>query len=258
LLNDSGEAVTESGAVARYRGGMPDSLPVLQHALMRTYLVWKSLPPKPGRTTNLIWRITAMPAVWPPHWTSMQRASFTQELDDAERLWAERVFRSLTTTEFGQPVRRPTPLADLYNVIGAREADRATSDRVLEIFRRRENSFLQVNKDGSVDISHESLIWKWKRLNGWVALEAASAELYRDLVKDAPGRATWGEPKLSSAVKVRNRDRWNVDWALQYSEAASMTSSAFLAPSGTAARNQKLLRWFALAATLAVVISQCS
>jgi hypothetical protein len=45
LLNDSGDEVSDPAAGARYRGGAPDPLPVLQHALMRTYIDWKSAPP---------------------------------------------------------------------------------------------------------------------------------------------------------------------------------------------------------------------
>jgi hypothetical protein len=45
---------------------------------------------------------------------------------------------------------------------------------------QRENSFLRVYKDETVDITHESLIWKWKRLCNWVEIEAMSAELYGD------------------------------------------------------------------------------
>jgi hypothetical protein len=60
---------------------------------------------------------------------------FIKELDEAGQRWAQRMFRCLTTTEPGRPVRRPTPLANLYKVIGtAGPEDQAKVDRVLGVF----------------------------------------------------------------------------------------------------------------------------
>jgi formylglycine-generating enzyme required for sulfatase activity len=253
LLNDSGDESADPAVGARYRGGAPDPLPVLQHALMRTYSEWKSLAQEK----------TAGPIDLPQYRDAgrMEAAIdqhaerlFTEELGDEGRRWVERIFRCLTTTELGRPVRRPTQLADLYNIVAAKDGDKEKIDAVLNLLRQRENSFVQLYRDGSVDISHESLIWKWKRLSGWVADEAASAELYRDLVKDASGKATWGEPKLSAALAVRKNNVWNADWAKQYSDGRFQDVEAFLSRSQKAARNQLWLRWFAVAAAVAVMI----
>lgn len=253
LLNDAGDEVSDPTTTSHYRGGVPDTLPVLQHSLMRTYLEWKALVLDGGNA-----RIDLA------HYSKAGRMAlalnqhaehaFTKELDDAGRRWAERIFRCVTTTEMGRPVRRPTLLEDLYKVVGAREEDQAKVDEVLGIFGRRENSFLQVNKDTSVDISHESLIWKWNRLSGWVAAEAASAELYRDLAKNAQDKATWGEPKLSAALTVRRDESWNKHWAQQYSPDRFEDVGRFLERSRRAVRTQKVLRGFGIALTLAVMI----
>jgi WD40 repeat protein len=253
LLNDSGEEVSDPAAGTRYRGGAPDPLPVLQHALMRTYLEWKSLPRSEGdgridlkhyRAAGRMESALEQHAEW----------VFTKELDEAGRKWAEFIFRCLTTTELGRPVRRPTLCGDLYKIVGAREEDRSKVDEVLAVLQRRENSFVKVHNDGTVDISHESLIWKWKRLNEWVEREATSAEMYRDLVKDALGKATWGEPKLSAALAVREQDAWNEHWAGQYSDSSFDDVIAFIARSRSAVRNQKWLRWFGVAAAVALII----
>jgi hypothetical protein len=253
LLNDSGDEVSDPAAGTRYRGGAPDPLPVLQHALMRTYLEWNSPPRSEGDgriDLKHYWTAGRMESALDQH----AERVFTQELDEAGRKWAERIFRCLTTTELGRPVRRPTLLADLYKTVGAREPDRAKIDEVLAVLQRRVNSFLKVHRDSTVDISHESLIWKWKRLSGWVAKEAAGAELYRDLVKDARGTATWGEPKLSAALAVLEQDGWNENWAGQYSESSFDDVIALLARSRTAVRNQKWLRWFGATAAVALII----
>ena len=252
LLNDSGDDVIDSGAISNDRGGAPDPLPVLQHALMRTYLEWGSGPDGAGGPIDLTHYEKAgrMASALDRHAEDV----FTKELDEAGRNWAERIFRCVTTTEMGCPVRRPTPLSELYGVVGARKEDRAKIDEVLALFGRRKNSFLHVSKDASVDISHESLIWKWKRLNDWVTAEAESAELYRDLVKDARGKATWGEPKLSSALAVCRAQGWNQVWANQYSAGRFEEVERFLERSRKAARKQKWIRWFGIAAAAAVVI----
>jgi hypothetical protein len=237
LLNDSGDEFSDPGTTPAYRGGTPDTLPVLQHALMRTYLEWKLLPEE-GENACIDLRhyrkAGRMAAALGQH-----AEQVFHRLDDAGRRWAERIFRCVTTTELGRPVRRPTPLAELYRVIGAGDQDRARIADVLTVFGMRENSFLQVNSDTSVDLSHESLIWKWKRLSDWVAAEAAGADLYRDLVKDANGQATWGESKLSSALAVCDRDAWNKAWARQYSESEFDDVLAFLSRSRKAVRNRK-------------------
>jgi formylglycine-generating enzyme required for sulfatase activity len=255
LLNDSGDEVSDPGVGAHYRGGAPDPLPVLQHALMRTYLDWKSAPPSEadGRIDITHYqKAGSMASALNDH---AEQVFNSTDLDDAGRRWAERIFRCLTTTELGRPVRRPTPLAKLYEVIGARrQEDQARVDEALRVFEKRENSFLKVHSDQTVDIMHESLIWKWRRLGDWVKQEAAGAELYRDLVKDAGGKATWGEPKLSSAIAVRERDGWNEAWAGQYSEKSFQGVLEFLERSRKAVRNQKWLRWFGAAAAVGLII----
>jgi Tol biopolymer transport system component len=258
LLNDSADetarAVDDASAGARYRGGAPDPLPVLQHALMRTYVQWKALPPE--QATQSIDLIHYRNAGGMASALDQQAEDlFANQLDDDGRKWTERIFRCLTTTELGRPVRRPTPLDELYRIIGAvQPSDRDKVDRLLALFEERQISFLRVYKDKTVDISHESLIWKWKRLSRWLELEAAGAELYRDLAKDALGKATWGDPKLAGALAVRERDAWNQDWALQYSGAKFTDVEAFLKRSRIAARNEKWLRWFGWAAAAALVI----
>ena len=248
LLNDAGDEGTVAAASAHHTGGAPDPLPVLQHALMRSYLAWNHA----DRPIDLVDYREAgrMQSALDLHAEHV----FTEGLDDAGRVWTERIFRCLTTTELGRAVRRPTLLAELCQIVGANSDDRQRVDAVLAVLQSPRNSFVKIQKDTTVDISHESLIWKWRRLAGWVAKESAGAELYRDLAKDAYGKATWGEPKLSSALAVRQKDAWNQAWARQYSESPFQDVEAFLSRSERAVRKQKLLRWFAMAAAVALVI----
>jgi formylglycine-generating enzyme required for sulfatase activity len=253
LLNDSGTETDDVTDDSGYRGRAPDPLPVLQHALMRTYAHWLSLPrDQAGDRMDLRHYQAAgrMESALDQHAEAMYRDT----LDDAGRRWAERIFRCLTTTELGRPIRRPTPLDELYAVIGAQDHERAGVDKAIDLFRGPEQSFLHVSGEKTVDISHESLIWRWKRLGAWVRQETASAEMYRDLAKNSQGDTTWGEPKLSSTLALRDKEAWNAAWARQYSEADFSLANAFLDRSRTAVRNQRWLRWSAAAAVLAVVV----
>jgi hypothetical protein len=257
LLNDSAEQKLELNLDSDYRGPS-DPLPVLQHALMRTYIVWKSEDAKDAIDLCHYREAGTMESALDKH------AEFLfGKLDQDGQIVAERIFRCITTTELGRPIRRPTPLADVFRIIGARAEDQTKVDNVLGVFRERENSFIQYNRDKSVDIVHESLIWKWKRLGDWVKDEAGSAELYRDLVKDAHGDATWGEPKLSSTLARRNKDAWNRDWAQQYAEDKFAQVELLLKRSRKAVRRQKWLRWIGIgiaagAVVLAFVLAQKS
>ena len=215
LLNDAGDD--------------PDQLPVLQHALQQTYAGWVQA----GGTGDLDFE----------HYEAagtMQRA-----LDEhAERVYAsaggsgwivERIFRCLTVDENGRAVRRPARFERILRVIGASGNPSLESEtrRIIELFAAPENSFLvwgtrkALEPESVVDISHESLIRKWSRLQGWVRDEAKGVDIYRYLRRDAslyPNDAgLWNEPDLSTALKARESMGWNAAWAEQYSQGAGAT-----------------------------------
>ncbi len=88
-------------------------------------------------------------------------------------------------TELGddhREVRRPTAVAEIAAVA------RATPDEVaacIRHFAEQGRSFVTVSSDGVVDISHESLIRQWPRLQAWVREEADSRDQYRRLANAA-------------------------------------------------------------------------
>lgn len=255
LLNDSGSDLSVEEKGVQYRGGAPDPLPLLQHALLRTWNEWQK---RTGADSNLPIDLIDYQAAGriDSALDFHAQSIYDNQLDDAGRAWAERIFRCLTTTELGRPVRRATRESDLYQVIGARPEDTSAVDHVLQIFAESENSLIRIYGDSTVDIMHESLIWKWKRLRGWVAEESVSADLYHDLMKDATSAmaAVWSDPKLSWALGLRRREAWNESWARQYSEQPFKKIEDFLARSSKAARNQRWLRWLVGAATVALLI----
>jgi hypothetical protein len=124
LLNDSAAEVIDSSAHQWPGAGVSDPLHLLQHALMRTYLQWKWRTGRGGEPIDLgdYERAGRMASALDQHAETV----FAKEFDDAGRVWAERIFRCLTTTQLARPIRRPTLLADLYKIVGTpHQEDRA-------------------------------------------------------------------------------------------------------------------------------------
>jgi hypothetical protein len=75
--------------------------------------------------------------------------------------------------------------------------------------------------DTVVDITHESVIRKWQRLETWVREESRSAEWYADLARDVvryrnQTASLWQDPELAGVEQRRRDDSWNDAWADQY------------------------------------------
>lgn len=205
-------------------GDDPDLLPVLQHVMLRTYREWL----RQGGTGRLEQR----------HYEavgSIDRAldihgdEILNRLDATGARMAERLFRSLTVVQNGVVLRRPRRLKHLYDVVGADTAEaRKAVEIVIARFADRNHSFLMLSAwplapDTVVDITHESLIRKWRRLDRWVRDEARGAEWYSDLLRDvvrhrAGEGGLWQDPELATALRRRQADGWTAAWADQYRE----------------------------------------
>lgn len=147
------------------------------------------------------------------------------ELTESRRKLAEQILRCLTERgPDNREVRRPMTVRDLCAVTGADETEVIA---VVETFRRPGRSFLMppaatpLTADSLVDISHESLIRNWKRLQEWVDDEARCARTYRRLAETAvlygTGEAAlWRDPDLQTALNWRDRIEPNVAWARRY------------------------------------------
>jgi hypothetical protein len=204
-------------------GDDPDQLPVLQHALTRTYFRWKSDGAKGSIDLEHYEKIGGIRGALDSHANSI-----LESLDEASRRCAPQVFRCLTTAESGRDVRRPARIERIYEVTGAADdASRRAVDAVVAAFSAREHSLLVctggpgVRSESVVDISHESLIRGWALLAGWVKDESKNAEWYRDLAADveryaAGEKGLWRDPDLAHALWLQSENRWNAAWAAQY------------------------------------------
>jgi hypothetical protein len=204
-------------------GDNPENLPVMQHALMRTFEEWS----RGGAAEAL--DVVHYDLAGRIEGALHQHAEATwSSLSPDQRACAAHLFRCLTTSEAGRAVRRPVPLERIFRIVGAnRQPEQELVQSVIATFDAPDCAFLTVDRTGEVgpasviDISHESLIAHWKRLDQWVKEESESADWYKRLVRaaelHAKGQARlWSDPDLHWAWTRRTADGWNPDWAEQY------------------------------------------
>ncbi|HEV7473552.1 MAG TPA: ATP-binding protein, partial [Pyrinomonadaceae bacterium] len=167
-------------------GDNPDQLPILQHALMRTWDHWAR-----HRLNGEPIGLEHYEAVGTMSDALSEHAdeAFNELPNERSRQIAEILFKALTERGVhNREVRRPTCLKDICQIADATPAE-VTS--VIDVFRGGGRSFLMppagvpLTPETVIDISHESLIRNWVRLREWVKEEAESARIYRRLAEAA-------------------------------------------------------------------------
>jgi energy-coupling factor transporter ATP-binding protein EcfA2 len=197
-----------------------DQLPVLEHALMRTWDAWEN-DHAAGEPLDVrhYETIGAMRGALSEHANELYDG-----LDTALQQIAERLFRALTARDAeNRGIRRPTSLSAACAITAAQPGD---IERLVRIYAAPGVSFLTAsgplsNPKAVLDIAHESLMRLWDRLRAWVDDEAESAKTYRKLVADATTkRAHWIDPELAvgEAWLAKNRASINPAWAARYDD----------------------------------------
>ncbi len=206
-------------------GDDPDQLPILQHALMRTWDFWK------------IQRVSDEP-IQDKHYDAIGTMKNALSIH-AEEIFAElpsprsreiteKLFKSLV--DFGEEsrsTRRPTKMDEICELTGASFEEAET---VIDRFREPGRAFLMppyhvpLAMDSTIDISHESLMRVWTRLKQWYEEELQSSQLYLRLSKSAglyqEGKTgLWTNPELELALRWQEQNKPNVTWATRYDPA---------------------------------------
>ncbi len=218
-------------------GTDPDQLPVLQHCLMRLWLrakpgadsiekETKLITGEPSGIDGVTMTLEGYEAVGGLENALSNHADEAfAELDEKGQWVAEIMFRRLSERGADlRDTRHPVPLREVVTV-----ADVSTSEaaEVVEVFRRPDRCLLTptagipLESDSMLDISHESLIRQWRRMNEWVEQEAESAETYQRLEKTAlrwkQGKAAlWSTPDLDVALKWKEQEKPTAEWAHRY------------------------------------------
>jgi hypothetical protein len=201
-------------------GDNPDQLPILQHALMRTWDEWrdKSTAHAAAHAAGPLVDVCCYEATGGMSDALSRHAeeAYAELNGEGERRLAELLFKALTERgPDNREIRRPTRLGEICEIAGAGAAEVAG---VVEVFRREGRSFLMppagvaLTPETVVDISHESLIRNWARLQAWVRDEAEAARIYRRLAEAAAAHRA-GESGLLDDVTLAWVNRWRERYA---------------------------------------------
>ena len=191
--------------------GSHDQLPLLQHALMRMWTRKSPAEQVDGKRLSIN-DYTAVGGL--SHALSRHCDEVLAELSAKHQSIAEGMFRCLCERGSDQrDTRRPTRAREIEAVTGASFEELS---QVTDAFRAPGRTFLMppiddpLDDDSVLDISHESLIRQWEKLNDWVSAEAKSAEIYTRLEREA---RSWAESGKQAGALWRTP---NLDMALQW------------------------------------------
>lgn len=205
-------------------GNDQDQLPILQHVLMRTWDHWLE-----NREGNEPMDLRHYQAVGRIHEAlSLHANEAYDELTTREKEIAEILFKTITEKSHdNKGMRRPGRLGLIAQLAEAEEADVIY---VVDHFRKVGRSFLMpgahvpLTADSMIELSHESLMRIWKRLNAWVEEEFESAQMYKRLSDAAAmyqiGKTgLWRPPDLQLALNWHKKQKPTQEWAQRYDEA---------------------------------------
>jgi hypothetical protein len=218
-----------------------DQLPVLQHALSRTWQIWSDRGAK-GEIERKDYEDAG----------TVEKA-ISRHADPALRGLDERkvarVLKCLVDTDLsGRRVRKGSTLGEIAAISGVAIAEVET---ILERFRADERYFVIVEADGPpaerhVEISHESLIRQWGKLRDWTDEERENRDHLLEYVKGARRWQRDGDRVLLRDLDLTIAIRWKTDfrreeaWASRYVGADDFRRAlAFIEQSETS-RNSRL------------------
>lgn len=210
-------------------GDNPDQLPILQHALMRTWTYWslyKDYQDEPVDLKHYEAIGTMREAL------SMHANEAFDELTEDQKRICEILFKAITEKRgenFG--IRRPTRLNEIAAIADCSEEEVID---IIEKFREPGRSLLTpgygtpITSKSMVDISHESLMRIWVRLKNWVDDEADAVQMYLRLAEAASmyqvGKAgLWRPPDLQLALNWQAKHKPTLVWGQRYHPAFERT-----------------------------------
>ncbi len=218
-----------------------DELPLLQHALMRTW----DYQAKAGKNILDLESYKSIGGVETA--LSKHAEEALEGMTEDELTITKKVFQSLTSIDDnGRKIRRPARLSELEAITGAGK------EKLMEVINRfisDKRNFLVITKASNddnnvIDISHESLIRQWNSLSKWVDEENESVKQYLRLVESADlyqanEKNYLTGTELEMAVKWRDTFKPQQAWALRYNKDFD-TSLLYLSQSENAWKQAKL------------------
>lgn len=200
-------------------GEKNDQLPILQHALMRSWNNWEKLTSRKEPID-----ISHYEAIGTMEFAlSIHANEAFDELDTEDKVLCEKLFKSLTEKgDDNRGIRRPSSLKEIGGILNS---DNKKIIAISNIFQSNGRTFLNfsdnnLNGDTILDISHESLMRIWDKLILWVEEETNSVEVYMKLC-DSSLLYQKGEigllkpPDLQLAINWRDKNNPTKAWAVR-------------------------------------------
>lgn len=203
-------------------GSNHNRLPVLQHALMRTWSYWQhnNTPDLPIDIGHYEATGTMAKAL------SIHAEEIYSDLpNEKSRIATEKLFKALVMLGPNDTGKvQPAPLKDIQKVTGIPEYQLID---VVDRFRESGASFLSppfksgLNSNSIIDITLEDLTMLWDRLHTWVEEETEAAKLYKELAYSAQqyheGKTgLWVNPELQIGLRWLRDNRPTPEWAKRY------------------------------------------
>lgn len=213
-------------------GDNPDQLPILQHALMRTWDYWSHFRDYEGELLDIkhYEAIGTMSEA-----LSMHANEAFEELNEEQQRTCEFLFKAITEKRGGGSygIRRPTQLHEIAAIANTSEEKII---QVIEKFRDPSRSLLTpqygiaLHSNSIIDISHESIMRIWNRLKNWVNDEADAVAMYKRLAEAADmfqqGKTSlWRPPDLQLALNWQEKHNPTLVWGQRYHPAYERTIS---------------------------------
>ena len=205
-------------------GDRTDQLPVLQHALMRTWTHWQELD-DPGRPLSY----SDYDSVGKMSDAMSRHANEAYEdLSIRGREICEVLFKTITEKgSDNKGVRHPSSIKTIATVALCSNEELF---EVIEKYRISSRSFITprqnipLTADSIIDLSHESIMRLWDRLREWVDEEAASVQMYLRLSEASAmyqqGKTSlWRPPDLQIAINWREQNKPTLTWAERFNPA---------------------------------------
>ena len=205
-------------------GDNSDQLPILQHALMRSWSYWEK-----NRQADEPMDLVHYNAIGRMDKALSEHANEAfEELGMSLKYVCERMFKAIT--EIGSDnrgVRRPMKIKEIAHIAKVAETEVIS---VVEVFRKPGRSFVlpsidfALTEESIVDISHEALMRVWDKLKVWVEEESHSVKMYMRLAVAAAeyqeGKGSlWRPPDLLLALDWQNKQKPTEAWAVRYDPA---------------------------------------
>ena len=201
-----------------------DQLPVLQHAMMRTWAHWQLLdePDKPINKADYDSIGTIINSV------SQHADKVYEDLDQRGKEICAVLFKSITRKgPDNKGFRHPSDIETIKSIAGC--SDKELFD-IIEKFRSSSLSVITpgegviLNDNSAIDLQNDCIITLWDRLKDWIDNEDASMQMYSRL-SEASALYQQGKtglytpPDLLLAIKWRDQNNPTLSWAVQYNPA---------------------------------------